>query len=914
MIRHLCLAIALALLASGAEARERLSLDAGWRFHDGDVPAAKGAVPGVAIGPWRWCVAPDGAADAAKMTAVDLDTSGKEWHVAQPGEDIFHGRVGFCWCRTTLPNVPAPRHVYFESIDDNGTLWLNGRQIAHHEGWSDPFDVSLDAAWKAGGPNVLAVLVENTAGPGSIGAATLAGSAPLPKDHPAAPGYHDADWPLVDVPHDFVVDHPFDPKADVNHGFHPGGIAWYRRTFDLPAWDRGHRLWVEFDGVYRNSRVWLNGRLLGVHASGYTSFYYDITDAAVIGGRNTLVVRADATSNEGWWYEGGGIYRHVWLVRLNPVHVAHWGTFVTSAVPDPGDGLTAPADVTARATVVNEGSNDAMASVHEELIDGRGKRVAQWAGESQPIPAGGHVDVQPVLHLPSAALWSLEQPALYRMVTEVSIGGRASDQVSTPFGIRTFRFDPDRGFLLNGKPVKINGTCNHQDFAGVGVALPDALQTYKIARLKEMGCNGYRCSHHPPSPELLEACDRLGMIVMDENRHLSSSEDNLADVRAMVLRDRNHPSVFLYSLCNEEGRQGTEEGERIARAMAGAIRELDPTRPITAAMNGGFGLGISNVVDVQGFNYFYGEFDPFHRKFPAKPCIGTESASITTTRGIYLSDPIRGYVSSLTNGAEQSWRPSGEREWMSGTYLWTGFDYRGEPTPYAWPSVTSHFGVMDLCGFPKDDYYYYQAWWTKEPVLHLFPHWNYAYPASRDARSQPQVEVRAYSNCERVELFVNGESQGVRDVPLHSHLAWKVRYAPGTLSAKGWRDGKVVAETTIFTAGAPAALVAAADRTQLRADGQDVAVIRVGVVDAAGHPVPTADNTVYFTAGPRARLLGVGNGDPCSLEPDHADHRRAFGGRCLLLVQSSDTPGPITVTCRAEGLKSATLTLNVAGP
>jgi beta-galactosidase len=889
-------------LAPAAD-RERLLMDTGWRFHLGDIEGFTSTPEGVAIVRWRWKTDERGEASAAEMAAPELNTPGADWQDMSSGQDIFRGRLGFAWCRTVLPEVPGPhRTIYFSGVDDDAWVYLNGKKLAQHEGWDDPFEVALDPAWREGGPNWLAVLVRNNDGPGGINATTLTSGPTRVKPGAApSPDFDDRSWRVVDVPHDYVVEGAPDPKGDGSHGYRPKGIGWYRRAFTLPAGDKGKRLRIEFDGIYRNSTVWVNGRLLGNHASGYTSFDYDITDVANFGGRNVVAVRVDCTRNEGWWYEGGGLYRHVWLTKLSPVHVDHWGVFVTANVPDPGDGKQADAELTIRTTVVNESPLEATCRLHSEIQDATGKTVAQ-ADTDQVLSSGVSRELTQQAKLPGATLWSLENPYLYRLVTAVQKDGKPVDQVVTPFGVRHVRFDPDTGFFLNGKPVKIKGTCNHQDFAGVGVALPDRVHEFKIQKLKEMGSNAYRCSHHPPAPELLEACDRLGMVVMDENRHLGSSPEILGQVESMVRRDRNHPSIIMWSLCNEEGRQGTPEGRRMGEAMIQVLRRFDTTRPITAAMNGGFGNGLSDVVDLQGFNYNYGAFDPFHQARPKQPCLGSESASILTTRGIYLTDPVRAYMSSYTNGAEGSWRPYAERPYMAGAFVWTGFDYRGEPTPYDWPCLSSHFGIMDTCGFPKDDYWYYQSWWGDKPMIHLAPHWNWAHRPGAD------IEVRCYSNCDRVELFLNGKGQGAKDMPANSHLEWKVKWEPGTLSAKGTKAGQEVS-AQVETAGLPAAIKLSPDRAKINADGEDVSLITVSVVDAQGRVVPTAGDDVTFAVSPNARVLGVGNGDPSDLGPDKAAHRRAFNGLCLALVQSTREAGAIKLTATAPDLSPATVTI-----
>jgi beta-galactosidase len=504
-------------------------------------------------------------------------------------------------------------------------------------------------------------------------------------------------------------------------------------------------------------------------------------------------------------------------------------------------------------------------------------------------------------------LWSLEQPHLHQLVMTIEAGGAVVDRYETPFGIRTIRFDTDQGFFLNGKPVKIKGTCNHQDHAGVGSALPDRIQYYRIEKLKEMGVNGYRTSHNPPTPELLDACDRLGMLVMDETRTMSSSPEALANLEAMIRRDRNHPSVIIWSLGNEEPEQGTERGARIVRAMKRLARRLDPSRPVTAAMDDAWGQGISAVVDVQGFNYKHGaEIDEFHRRFPKQPTIGSETGSTVSTRGIYANDKEQGYVSAYDVSypewaatAETWWKIYAARPFLAGGFCWTGFDYRGEPTPYEWPCINSHFGIMDTCGFPKDNYYYYQAWWSEKLVLHLFPHWNWP------GKEGEEIEVWCHTNLEKVELFLNGESLGTQEVPRYSHVAWKVRYAPGTLEARGYKGGQQVLVSKRETTGGPVKIALRPDRESIQADGEDVSLVEVQVLDKEGRLVPVADNEITFQCLARGKLIGVGNGNPSSHEPDKADRRRAFNGLCMAIVQSTQEAGEIRLEASSPGLEPA---------
>ena len=693
---------------------------------------------------------------------------------------------------------------------------------------------------------------------------------------PASPEFSDASWRRVDLPHDWAVELPFDRKADASHGFKALGdgfphssVGWYRRTFDVPKSDAGRRIWLEFDGVFRDSTVFVNGWCVGRHESGYGSFRYDITDVLKVGGKNVVAVRVDASQSEGWFYEGAGIYRHVWLVKVSPLAVAPDGVFVYSRFKN--NAPEGAAEMHLRTRLDNAGAKTADATVTWMIVGPDGRTAAKLRRTAK-VNARGSLDLVETARLNAPELWSPENPRLYRVVTSVASAGKITDQLTTEFGVRTVAFDPDKGFLLNGKPYVIKGTCNHQDHAGVGSALPDRMQYYRVAKLKEMGSNAYRTAHGPPTPELLDACDRLGMLVMNENRLLGSDSSHLGRLEDFVRRDRNHPSVAIWSIANEEWTvQGTPEGRQVAATMQDAIKRLDPTRPVTYAAPVGNELtGINEIIEVRGWNYHVGkDMDAYHAAHPRQPNVGSEQGSTVSTRGIYGNDKQRGYVSayddnatSWSTTARQWWNFFDQRPWLSGGFIWTGFDYRGEPTPYGWPCISSHFGVLDTCGFPKDNFWNYQSWWTEGPVLHLLPHWNWP------GREGQEIDVRALSNGDEVELFLNGRSLGRKSMPRASELKWMVPYRPGTLSATAYRRGQVVAEARVETTGAPAALGLAPDRTTLHADGEDLSIVTVSVADDRGRIVPVAANAVVFKIEGPGRIIGVGNGDPSSHEPD----------------------------------------------
>ena len=693
---------------------------------------------------------------------------------------------------------------------------------------------------------------------------------------PGSPTYSDASWRAVDLPHDWAIELPFDPTADGSHGFHAIGegfpqnsVGWYRRSFTLPAADAGKRIWVEFDGVYRDTTVIVNGWFVGHHESGYSGFRYDITDLVDVGAANAIAVRVDATLPEGWFYEGAGIYRHVWLVKRAPLAVAPDGVFVYSHFHD--NVPKGPAEVHVQARLLNAGDRAADATVSWEVF-APGGGAAGTAGTMVRVLGGQTSDVEKRIRVETPQLWSPEHPHLYTLVTTVLSGGRMVDKIETPFGIRTVGFDADRGFLLNGEPYVLKGTSDHQDHAGVGSALPDALQSFRVARLKDLGSNAIRTAHNPPTPELLDACDRLGMLVMDENRQLGSDARHLALVEEQVRRDRNHASVAIWSIGNEEfAVERTVTGQRVATSVQEFLLRLDHTRPVTINADlGNVYTGVDAAVQVRGWSYHVGpDMDAYHKEHPTQPNVGSEQGSTVSTRGIYANDPVRGYVSAYDDNAPpwaqtaETWLTFfGSRPWMSGGFVWTGFDYRGEPTPYEWPCINSHFGIMDTCGFPKDNFWFYKSWWSDETVLHILPHWNW--PGTEGQN----IDVRTQSNCDEVELLVNGRSLGRLPTKRFSEIKWTVPYAPGSLTARGFRGGRQVAETKVETTAEPAALHLDVDRAVVAANGEDAAVFTVSVVDSQGRVVPTAGNKLTFELEGPGRIIGVGNGDPSCHEPD----------------------------------------------
>ncbi|MBW8735024.1 MAG: beta-galactosidase, partial [Asticcacaulis sp.] len=568
-------------------------------------------------------------------------------------------------------------------------------------------------------------------------------------DGPAAPNFDDRTWRLLDLPHDWAVELPFDARGETSHGskaigrsFPENSVGWYRRELVIPASDRGRRISLEFDGVYRDSVVWVNGHVMGREPSGYSGFRYDITDYLDYGGRNVVAVRADATGDEGWWYEGAGIYRHVWLTRTDAVHVEHGGTFVRSTVD--GDAADLQIDV----AVKNDGDADSEFSLEHQVLDPEGRVVATQVLPARNVRADSAVDASSRVRVPAARLWSLETPQLYQLNTLVRRGAKVVDRHVTPFAIRTIRFDPDQGFFLNGRHVKLHGVDIHQDHAGVGTAMPDGLEAFRIRRLKEMGANALRSSHHPPTPELLDACDRLGFLVIDEHRVMGTTPQIRDQLERMVRRDRNHPSVILWSVGNEEWAiENTEIGTRLTREMQSIVRRLDPTRQSTiAASSSGGPEGTAAGSGILGFNYkAQHDIDAMHARFPERPSVVTEEGATTATRGVYVDDPERVHRAAYdrrTGGAstasiEEAWKFNAARPFLAGMFVWTGFDYRGETTPFGWPAVSSQFGMLDTTGVMKDSGWYLKAAWTTAPVVHLLPHWNWS------GREGQLIDVRA---------------------------------------------------------------------------------------------------------------------------------------------------------------------------
>ena len=725
--------------------------------------------------------------------------------------------------------------------------------------------------------------------------------------------FNDASWRPLNLPHDWAVELPFvHDKALEDHGFKPLGrsypetsVGWYRRVFDVPKSNQGRRVFLDFDGVFRSALVFCNGNFIGRNDNGYVPFRFDLTDFLFYGEKNCITVRVDASLGDGWFYEGAGIYRHVWLTKTYPLRLGQWDTVVRTEVQ--GNNATLKLST----VVENAGNAAESCRVRWQILDAAGKTVSTTESPVAEVAADGKQSFSAIAKLGHPALWSPEEPNLYCAVASVDAGGNTRDRDQAVFGVRTLAFDADRGFFLNGISTPIQGTCNHQDHAGVGAALPDPLHAYRAGVLKAMGCNAVRTSHNMPTPEWVEACARAGLLMLCETRLMSSSPEGLAQLETMIKRYRNNPAIFLWSMGNEEDvLQANEIGPQVLQTMQKHAHELDPTRLCTAAVNGSYDKPFASVLDVMGFNYELLLADKYHADHPRQPVIGTETASTVATRGIYTTDKLRNWESAYdanhpawANLAEEWWPYYASRPWLSGGFAWTGFDYRGEPTPYSWPSVNSQFGIVDTCGFPKDNYFYYKAWWGKEPMLHLFPHWNWA------GKEGEEISVWVHSNLESVELLCNGQSLGSKKVePLH-HLEWKVKYVPGYIEARGTKGSKVVLVAKQETTGSPAKIRLTADRAELAADGEDLAMVRVETVDSKGRFVPTADNTIRFKVSGAGALIGLGNGDPNCQESDKGNERSLFSGLAQAILQASKNPGSLTIEATSDELEEASLTI-----
>ena len=749
----------------------------------------------------------------------------------------------------------------------------------------------------------------------------LTKAASIHNEGPYAIKFNDSTWQAVRIPHDWVTTLPYAPEASHSHGYKTVGykypetsVGWYRKVMTLSKEDEGKHIALQFDGIFRNARVWFNGFYLGCESSGYATQVYDVTEYANYGGENLICVRADATLEEGWFYEGAGIYRDVWLLKSAAVSVAPFGTFVYSDLKAP----YSKAVVYVETEVNNHGLTAQTCQVEQRLMDAAGQEMAKAEPVTLTLQGKQTLATKQQLTVSQPHLWSTTDPYLYQVETTVKVDGQVTDVYTTTTGIRDIDFDADKGFLLNGQQLKLKGVNMHQDHAGVGAAIPEALMAWRIRQLKQFGCNAYRASHNPMTPAQLDICDREGILVIDENRLTGINAEHLRLLKNMIKRDRNHPSVILWSDGNEEwGLENTIQGTRVAAAMREYTHLLDPTRHSTIANAGGTEL--IKGLDVVGFNYIVqNDVDNRKRNNPTWKIVGTEETTGCGTRGVYFVGEDKNRMVSINyhptpnaqhptppNVIERGWQFYADRPWTAGLFYWTGFDYRGEPNPLSYPAHDSEFGILDYCGFWKDEAWYLKAWWTDDPVLHIFPHWNL------QGHEGEEVELWAYSNCDEVELIVNGKKLGRQPMPKNGHLKWKAVYQPGRVVARGYKNGKHILTQTIETTKPAYKLVLKTDRQTLTADGRDVAVVTVEVQDAKGRLVPNACPELDLRLEGEGRILGVGNGDPAYLGADHpkeldckAFHIPAFNGLAQVLVQSSCTASALQLECSSAGLQS----------
>lgn len=758
----------------------------------------------------------------------------------------------------------------------------------------------------------------------------------------AAETLDDSKWRSVTLPHDFVIEGDYTQNRadngemtqipemesiDSRHfagGSLEGGVAWYRKTFELDREEK--RVYIHFDGIYRDCDIYLNEYFVGSHASGYSSFYFDITDFVNFGDKNVIAVRVDSSGREGWWYEGGGIYRRVWLETKENVHIKPWGVFAAPSV-DLSDNS---AEISVKTELVNRSVDETAVKVVSAVFDAEGNEVLSNVRDGS-VAAWDCGVIEQSVKLGKARLWSLDDPYMYTLKTTVYADGEITDTAQTRFGVRHIHFDADSGFYLNGKNIKIKGFCCHHDHAGVGIAVPESVWEYRLARIKETGANAYRSAHHQPAGEVLDLCDKMGILMFCETRRMSSSNEDLECLRTLVRHARNHPSVFLWGIGNEEiFSQDRPETARTTVTMRAEINKLDTTRPVTSAVvcwNGAERfdtaenyIDVTKNLDIMGFNYCRQAWDDYHARMPKQPVIITEAATCNGTRGCYSTDESLGQyfvfdkdnAQKCKNGkkavrAEEllqgEWKYCADRPYLSGIFLWTGMDYRGEPTPLAYPAVYSQFGVFDYCGFAKDNYYYYKSWWSNEDVLHIFPHWNW------QGGGGERLTVYCYSNLDEVEIFVNGKSCGRKPMERNWFLSWEdVVYEPGELTAVGYRNAKEVMRDTVKTTGAVCKLELAPYKDEV--SGHDTVIVNISAVDADGNVVPTADNLVKLTVGGTGEFLGCGNGNPADHMSEKAPARRLFNGLCQVLIRAKDK-GEIKITAAAEGLPEEVCVIEV---
>ncbi len=767
----------------------------------------------------------------------------------------------------------------------------------------------LDSGWKF---HLGELELETSKNHTEIYALSKAGSCPG-----ASQGDYDAsEWEEVQLPHDWSVRQPFSDENVADWGYKPRGKAWYRKAFTLPEEYKDKKLVISFEGVATHCTVYFNGLAVARSFSGYVPFDVDITDMALFGEvPNVLAVFVDADAWEGWWYEGAGIYRHVWLNILNPLHLdkdsvmvcpkeSIWLDESTGALT--GTSSYRPLDtnvwnVKVSMELVNEGDQEQQVTVQLVLAEPGAGKAIRYIEETIHCQVGKE-EFSTEFMVKNPLLWDIDSPNVYSVEVVVMVEGERIDSIHTVCGFRTVEMDPEQGFFLNHRPLKLFGTCNHQDFGGLGVAVPDNLWEYRIEKLKEMGSNAYRCAHGMPADALIDACDSMGMLVMDENRNFDSSVEGLKQLEMLVKRHRNHPSVIMFSIFNEEPLQGTLQGRRMAKRMCRLIHQLAPNSLTTGAMHGGI-LAEDNAVsevDVCGINYQIDGYDSFHKKYPDIPMVGTETTSTFGIRGCYKTDKETHQIASYDNdpsdwgnNVRETWKAVMERDFVAGAFMWTGFDYLGEPTPHVWPTVSSFFGMLDICGFPKDGFYLAQAIFSEKPVCHVLPHWNF------QGQEGTVLRVMSHTNCEEAELFVNERSMGRKKVNLYQQVTWDVAYEAGKIELVGYNNGEEAARAVRETTGVVREIQVIPWKSAVKGNGQDAMPVIIKAVDAEGREVPDACFMVEISIK-GGRLLGACNGDPNCHEEFLSTHRSIFHGRCLAIVMPDQNVSIMEISAKAD--------------
>lgn len=712
--------------------------------------------------------------------------------------------------------------------------------------------------------------------------------------------YNDENWRKVNLPHDRRVEAAFTFKGCCSRGSKKDETVWYRKTFVLDKETENKHVLLVLEGISPCGEVYFNGSKTADVQSSYAETAVDLTTRIHTGtDLNILAVKVPGVNFEGWWYDGIGIYRHVRLYIKEMLHIAHNGLWIKPVKEEDGKW-----SIYAQTTVENSAYESDRFELEVRILDREGRQIAVKRKKGT-IGADEQADILNRMSVENPMLWDVEDPVLYTAEVRILKEGELVDCDRVRFGFRTAVFDAQKGFLLNGRQVKLKGVCNHQDHAGVGVAVPDAIQYYRISRLKEMGANALRTAHNFPAKEVLDACDEYGILVIDENRRLETISSNLDQLKTMIKRDRNHPSIILWSLFNEESRQGTLEGARVFCKLQSLVKKLDDSRPTTGAMQFGWfeEEGAALKMDVTGINYNLQVIEQFHEKYPDQPFVCSENNSALTIRGEVKKRPEKhilndydDYATNWGSTMQECWEKVHDKDYVSGIFIWTGFDYRGEPTPFEYPTISSLFGVMDTCGFAKTQYYVCQACFRSEPMMHIFPHWNH--------KAGEAVSVMTVTNCTEVELFLNGRSLGRKESLPYRQCLWEVPFEKGELIAIGYQDGKETARDVVRTASKPVKILAQAHKSVVTNDGTDAVAVNVWVVDSQGNPVADASDTMQFTAE-GGRILGVGNGNPNSHEPDWADHRKLFHGKCQAIVAVDQGTDTFRVNVRSEGLESA---------